>query len=76
MVEITKDFLDSFKGQIKILENLQKSVEDGIATARRRYDLLNEPGNLGKSYEDVIAADQKQNPQGRGDKDDRHKDQR
>jgi hypothetical protein len=74
MIEITREFLISYQGQIEILENLKKSVQDGIDTARRRYHLLSEPANLGRSYEDVIAEDKKQNPQGRGDKGDRNKD--
>ena len=71
MVVITKDFIDKFHGQIEILRKLQTSVQEGIDTANRRYDLLKEPANLGKNYEDVIAADKKQNPQGGRGKDHR-----
>jgi hypothetical protein len=54
---IDEKFVESFGKQIEGLKNLNRSVEEAIKRADRRYALLKDKKNLGKNYEDLIALE-------------------
>jgi len=54
-MEIDKDFLDNFEYQIKLLENMKKSIDEAIGRANGRLDRIRK----GESIESVFESDRR-----------------
>lgn len=55
-MDIDEDFINKFKSQIFLLENMEKAVKMAIGNAKDDLKLLK--ANPGKKVEDVIRPDE------------------